>query len=185
MKRLAGATSTTSTKRRPRLRHPQDPKAVKQRLSPQDVEILRELQARADPAEVSVAQHAKLTPRSYRWRVNRLKRAGVIKRFVALLDRRQLSLDVVAFVEIQLDRRNAEIDAAFRKAIIQEPNVMSCYSMIGRFDYLLKVVSPDLPAFTKFAMKRLLRMPGVKNVRSAMILESVGERTALPLDHLA
>jgi DNA-binding Lrp family transcriptional regulator len=148
------------------------------------VEILRQLQVNADPGRVAASWQVNLPQRSYRWRVNQLKRAGVIRKFVALVDRRQLALDVVAFVEIQLDRRNAEIDAAFRKAITREPNVISCYSMVGRFDYLLKVVSPDLPEFTKFAMGRLLRMPGVMNVRSAMVLESVGERTALPLDHL-
>jgi Lrp/AsnC family leucine-responsive transcriptional regulator len=56
--------------------------------------------------------------------------------------------------------------------------------MTGSFDYLLKVVVPNLDAYADFAMKRLLKMPGVKDVRSSFILNTLKDRTALPLGHL-
>lgn len=37
-------------------------------------------------------------------------------------------------------------------------------------DYLLHVVAADLEAYGEFALKALLRMPGVKETRSSFVL---------------
>jgi Lrp/AsnC family leucine-responsive transcriptional regulator len=40
-------------------------------------------------------------------------------------------------------------------------------------DFLVHVFVPDLAAFSDFAMKALLRMPGVKGTRSSFIMQAV------------
>ena len=37
----------------------------------------------------------------------------------------------------------------------------------GAYDYLLKVVAPSLDAYAEFTLQHLLKMPGVKDVRSS------------------
>ena len=53
--------------------------------------------------------------------------------------------------------------------------------MTGNFDYLLKVIVPNLDAYAEFTMRRLLKMPGVKDVRSSFALETLKDSTMLPL----
>jgi Lrp/AsnC family leucine-responsive transcriptional regulator len=54
--------------------------------------------------------------------------------------------------------------------------------MTGEMDYLLHVLVRDLEAYGHFTMAVLLKMPGVKDVKSSLALEVVKDSTALPLD---
>jgi len=154
------------------------------RLSRSDHRILKILQQEADLSNIELADRIGLSPSPCLRRVNQLKQDGIITGYVALLDRRTLGLDVVAFVEVQVDSHNEATDGAFRTAILREPEVVGCYVTTGQFDYLLKVVAADLDAYAAFTMQRLLRMPGVKDVRSSLVLDIVKDSTALPLAHL-
>ena len=155
-----------------------------ERLSRSDFRILKVLQEQADLSNVELADRIGLSPSPCLRRVNQLKQDGVITGYVALLDRRVLGLDVVSFVEVQVDRHSEQIDGAFRAAILREPEVVACYCTTGQYDYVLKVVAADLDAYAAFTMKRLLRMPGVKDIRSSLVLDVVKDSTAMPLNHL-
>ncbi len=62
--------------------------------------------------------------------------------------------------------------------------MIGCYLLAGAFDFLLKVVAEDLDAYAEFAVKKLLRLPGVTDIRSSFVMEAVKDSTELPLDHL-
>ena len=49
---------------------------------------------------------------------------------------------------------------------------------------MLRVVVPDLPALSEFVMRKLMRVPGVDNVRSNIVLTALKRAGALPLSHL-
>ena len=157
---------------------------MSERLSRSDHRILKILQSEADISNVELADRIGLSPSPCLRRVNQLKEDGIITGYVAILDRRTLGLDVVSFVEVQVDRHNEATDSAFRAAILREPEVVGCYVTTGHFDYVLKVVAADLNAYAAFTMQRLLKMPGVKDVRSSLVLDIVKDSTALPLGHL-
>ena len=155
-----------------------------QKLSRTDRRILETLQAEGQLSNVDLAARVGLSPSPCLRRVKALEADGVIAGYVALLDRRKLGLDVVAFVEVQVDRHNDTVADAFKNAILRDPAVVTCQAMTGAFDYLLKVIVPNLDAYAEFAMKRLLKMPGVKDVRSSFVLETLKDSTALPLTQL-
>jgi DNA-binding Lrp family transcriptional regulator len=58
---------------------------------------------------------------------------------------------------------------------------MECYLMTGDADYLLRVVVADIPAYERFLMEHLTRVPGVSSIRSSFALKQVKYGTALPL----
>ncbi len=155
-----------------------------QKLSRTDRRILETLQTEGQLSNVDLAARVGLSPSPCLRRVKALEADGVIAGYVALLDRRKLGLDVVAFVEVQVDRHNDTVAEAFRHAILRDPAVVTCQAMTGAFDYLLKVLAPNLDAYADFTMKRLLKMPGVKDVRSSFVLETLKDSTALPLTQI-
>jgi len=152
-----------------------------QRLTRTDRRILEALQSDAHLSNVELAERVGLSPSPCLRRVKALEAQGLIAGYVALLDRRKLGLDVMAFVEVQVDRQTDAAAEAFRTAIAKEPAVVACFSMTGSFDYLLKVIVPNLDAYAEFTMQRLLKMPGVKDVRSSFALETLKDSTMLPL----
>jgi Lrp/AsnC family leucine-responsive transcriptional regulator len=153
-------------------------------LSHTDMRILQVLQTDARLTNVELAERVGMSPSPCLRRVRQLETRGVISSTVALLDRRALGLDVLAFVEVHIDRHTDTVADAFAGAVMKEPEVTACYAMTGAYDYLLQVIVPSLDAYADFTMNRLLKMPGVKDVRSSFVLQSVKESTALPLGHL-
>jgi Lrp/AsnC family transcriptional regulator, leucine-responsive regulatory protein len=152
-------------------------------LASSDIEILRVLQAEGRIANVDLAERVGLSPSPCLRRTKQLEANGVIRGYVALLNRKMLGFGVEAFVQVSLDRHQDRLDRAFREAIIAREEIVGCYVMTGEMDYLLHVLVPDLEAYGHFTMGVLLKMPGVKDVKSSLALEVVKDSTALPLNH--
>lgn len=155
------------------------------RLDSIDLRILAELQADARISVAELSRRVALTPTPCARRVRQLERAGVIRAYVAMLDQGQLELSVTAFAEIRLVRESRAEVAAFESAIRSYPEVVQAWAMSGAFDYLLRVVTPDLDGYNRFLRERLLNLASVDHVQTGFALQRVVDRSALPLEHLA
>ena len=117
-------------------------------------------------------------------RLTRLTEAGIIAGHAALLDPAAVGLGVTAFAHVSLERHGRSQSDAFEAAIAELPEVLDCHAVSGDADYLLRMVAPDLPAFSELMMKRVLRLPGVAQVKTNIALQSIKQSHVLPLDHL-
>lgn len=117
-------------------------------------------------------------------RLTRLAEAGIIAGHAALLDPAAVGLGVTAFAHVSLERHGRSQSDAFEAAIAELPEVLDCHAVSGDADYLLRMVAPDLPAFSELMMKRVLRLPGVAQVKTNIALQSIKQSHVLPLDHL-
>jgi Lrp/AsnC family transcriptional regulator, leucine-responsive regulatory protein len=147
-----------------------------------DTRILAELQRNARVNNAALAEAVNLSPSPCLRRVRALEKRGVIKQYAALIDPTAVGLNLNVFVRVTLAQqieRNLEV---FEKEIQMRPEVMECFLMTGDSDYHLRVVVPDLPAYERFLMDHLTRIPGVANIRSSFALKQISYRTALPLE---
>lgn len=147
-----------------------------------DQRILAELQHNARTSNVDLADAVALSPSPCLRRVRALEERGVIKQYVTLVDPASVGLHLNVFVRVTLAQQIEHNLDVFEEAIRQRPEVMECYLMTGDSDYHLRVVVPDVPAYERFLMDHLTRIPGVANIRSSFALKQVSYRTALPLD---
>jgi Lrp/AsnC family leucine-responsive transcriptional regulator len=154
-------------------------------LDPADLRILSVLQREGRIANVDLAERVGLSPSPCLRRTKQLEATGVLKGYVALLDRKRLGFGVEAFVQVSLERHQDRYDRAFREAVVSHPEIVGCYVMTGEMDYLLHVLAKDLGAYGRFTLDILLKMPGVQDVKSSLALEVVKDSTALPLEHTA
>lgn len=148
-----------------------------------DARILRELQRDGRLPVVTLAERVALSPTACLRRVQRLEAAGVIERYAAVLNPAALGLEIQAFIQVRIERQSKEVTESFENAVRRLPEVRACYVMTGDLDFLLHVFVPDLKAFSDFAMHRLIGVPGVKDVRSSLVLESIKPDQGFPLDH--
>jgi Lrp/AsnC family leucine-responsive transcriptional regulator len=149
-----------------------------------DRRILAALQRDGRLTNVQLADEVGLSPSPCLRRVRLLEETGVIHGYHAKLDRRALGLDLTVFVGIKVDRHHEEEATAFRHAMLALPEVISCHLVSGEADFLLQVVVPDLPAYERFLVGTLLRIPGVSDIRSNFAIQTVKDAAPLPLDHL-
>jgi len=146
-----------------------------------DLKILTALQADARIANVELARKVNLSPSPCLARLRALEEGGIVARYVTLLDAKKLGLTVSVLVQVTLERQVEKALEVFERAVLERPEVMECYLMTGDADYLLRVVVPEVPAFERFILDFLSRVPGVGNIKSSFALKQVKYQTALPL----
>ncbi len=147
-----------------------------------DLRMLDELQRSGRIAVIELADRVALSPTACQRRLKKLEDSGVICRYAAVLDPAALGLGIEAFVRVAIERQSKDATQAFEAAIRARPEVRACYVMTGDLDFLLHVQVADLAAFAEFSMRVLIGLPGVRDVRSSLVLEAVkrDEGLALP-----
>jgi Lrp/AsnC family transcriptional regulator, leucine-responsive regulatory protein len=146
-----------------------------------DRKILVELQANGRMSLAELADKVGLSASPCLRRVRMLEKAGVISRYVAVLDQRAVGLPVSVFVSIRLERQKQDALDRFAKAIERWPEVLECYLMTGPRDYWLRVVVPDLAAYERFVKQKLTRLEGIASIESSFALEQVKYTNVLPV----
>lgn len=146
-----------------------------------DRKILESLQADGRISVADLAAKVGLSPSPCLRRVRNLEKAGVISRYVAMLDQRAVGLPVSVFVSIKLEKQKQESLDRFEKAIQRWPEILECYLMTGSRDYWLRVVVPDLDAYERFVKQKLTRIEGIASIESSFALQQVKYTNVLPL----
>jgi Lrp/AsnC family leucine-responsive transcriptional regulator len=143
--------------------------------------ILGVLQADGRRTLQEVADRVGLSPTPCWRRMRAMEQAGVIRGYVATLDREKLGLDLCVFAHVTL-QRNAENSAThFEEAMRACPEVLECYAVTGDADYIVKVVARDPKDYQAFLEAKIFRWPVVAQIRSNIALKEVKDVTALPL----
>jgi|ERR1700733_11896705 Lrp/AsnC family transcriptional regulator len=150
-------------------------------LDQTDRRILDVLQADGTLSAAEVAAKVNVTATTCWRRITRLENAGVIKKRVALLDRDAVGLSVMLFAHVKLSTQGRDALAKFDQAIRKHPEVLECYTLMGEWDFLLRIVAKDIKAYETFFLDHLSRIPLVQSVHSSMVLTVVKEVTELPL----
>ena len=150
-----------------------------------DRQILQVLQQEGRLSNQDLADRIGLSPSPCLRRVRTLEESGIIQSYRALLNEKALGYTLTALIYIAMDAHTPERFERFEAEIRQMPEVMECYSVSGDADYFLRVVAPDLQAFSELMMKRVLRLPGVAHIKSNIALQKVKQTHVLPLDHVA
>ena len=149
-----------------------------------DISILHHLQREARISNVELAERVGLSPAPCLRRVRALEEAGIIRKYVALLDPSALNLNVTVLVQVSLDRQVDEHFQIFEEAILQRPEVLECYVTTGPSDFLLRVVVQDVAAYEQFRREFLSRIKSVASTNSSFGLKQVKYFTEFPLTAL-
>ena len=150
-----------------------------------DLHILDDLQRDGRLSNQALAERVGLSPSPCLRRVKALEAGGWIAGYQALLDASKLGLQLMALVQIGMDRHTPERFENFEASIRSLPQVLECSLVTGMdADYQLKVVVPDMDHYQKLLLGHLTRIDGVTSVRSSFVLNQVLNSTELPLTHL-
>jgi Lrp/AsnC family transcriptional regulator len=116
----------------------------------------------------------------WRW-IREVEEAGVIDRKVALLNPRELGLQIHVLLSVSMNQHSARNRQAFEDHVQALPEVMECYSVSGDRDYVLLILSRDMEAYNQFLNTQILDHPSVHSASSSFALRRVKYTTALPL----
>lgn len=146
-----------------------------------DKRILRALQRNGRMQNNDLAAEVGLSPSPCLRRVRILEEAGVIERYVAVLNAAKIGANLSLFARIWLRSQDAETIEQFLAAVQELPQVVECYIMLGDCDAMLRVVASDLEDYRRFQVEHLNRKNGVERVKTEVPSQIIKQTYALPL----
>jgi Lrp/AsnC family leucine-responsive transcriptional regulator len=138
-----------------------------------DQRILSRLQ---DDGRLSIAQlarelHISVTPCVER--VRRLEESGHIVGYRAELSPAHLGQNLLAYVQVALDRTTPEVFDRFKTAMEVLEYVQECHMVAGGFDYLLKLRVRDMKEYRSALSKDIACIRGVQQTHTYFVMEEV------------
>jgi len=145
-----------------------------------DREILRELQVDSRLTLQELAERVGLSSSACWRRIRALEADGVIERFAIIVNPRKAGFTLQSMTLVSLSRHEQKNVDNFVSEVQRHPEILECFATSGEADYHLRVVVEDMEAYNRFLDDFILKLPGVLQVRSNIILKEIKVDTALP-----
>jgi Lrp/AsnC family transcriptional regulator, leucine-responsive regulatory protein len=149
-----------------------------------DAKILDALQRDGRLSVVDLAESIGLSPTPCARRIKALESEGAIEGYAAILNPARVGLAVLAIVQVKLTEHTDETVARFEREIQLMDEVTKCMAMTGSYDFILEVYGKDLEALSNVVLKKLIRVPNVRDMQSSVVLETIKRTARIPLAHL-
>ena len=150
------------------------------KLDERDIQILSILQSEGRITKTALADKLNLSLTPSWDRLQRLEEAGIIDSYGAKLSSCFLSNFHLVITEVELESHKQGQFARFEEAIMGFDEVLSCWSVGGGLDYILKVLVKDVVDYQDF-LKRVLKADiGLRRYFSYAVLDRIKDTDMVP-----
>ncbi len=146
-----------------------------------DRNILRALQHDCKQSSVEIADQVGLSQTPCLRRIKNLESAGVIEKYIAVLNQSLLGYGMTFYTRIWLTGQDVETVDRFTSGIQKLPNVVECHLMAGDCDFILRILAKDIEDYRRFQIDHLNSLPGVQNVKTEIPMERIKYSHEIPI----
>ncbi|MBT3502679.1 MAG: Lrp/AsnC family transcriptional regulator [Candidatus Marinimicrobia bacterium] len=149
------------------------------KLDKKDRKLLEVLQLNSRTTNAELAKQVGLSPSSTLERVKKLETSGLIDKYITLLNPRKAGYTCFTFVEVKLARHGETPVENFFNSIADMTEVLECHHITGEADFLLKIITKDIPAYEELILHQLSALPNVQNMKTSVVLSTFKNETKL------
>jgi len=149
-------------------------------IEPLDGRLLLQLQQDSRQSNQLLADSVGMSTSACWRRVAALETSAVIVRYTALVDREKAGFAMSAILHVSLDRHDEQVVSQFVLRVQKRREVLECFATTGDADFHLRVVVADMAAYNRFLDEFMFRIPGVRHVRTNVILKEIKYDVTLP-----
>ena len=136
-----------------------------------DLKIMHYLQVDARISLGKLANLVGITIGPLTTRVEKLEAAGIIQKYMAILDREKVSLPVMVLLMVKLKEQHTPLLDEFEQMICAMPEVLSCHNMSGPWNFILHVAAATPQDYAVWLLNKVTMHPNVGNVESMFLLK--------------
>ncbi|NVK52435.1 MAG: Lrp/AsnC family transcriptional regulator [Flavobacteriaceae bacterium] len=114
-------------------------------------------------------------------RIKKLEKVGVIKEYVAIINKNKVAKSFLVFCHIKLIQHTKEYVSNFEKEVLKLPEVSECFHVSGDYDYILKIYVKDMEAYRDFMITKLTAIKHIGSTHSIFTIGEVKNTTAISL----
>ena len=150
------------------------------KLDERDIQILSILQEEGRITKTALADRLNLSLTPSWDRLQRLEEEGIIESYGARLSSPFLKNFHLVITEVELESHKEGQFARFEDAILGFDEVLSCWSVGGGLDYILKILVKDVSDYQDF-LKRVLKADiGLRRYFSYAVLDRIKDTEVVP-----
>ena len=150
------------------------------RLDERDIQILAILQKEGRITKTSLAERLNLSLTPSWDRLQRLEEAGVIESYGAKLSSKFLSNFHLVITEVELESHKEGEFSRFENTIMEFDEVLSCWSVGGSSDYILKILVTDVLDYQALLRKISEADIGLRRHTSHVVLNTIKDTEVVP-----
>ncbi|HDR9038444.1 TPA: Lrp/AsnC family transcriptional regulator [Burkholderia vietnamiensis] len=150
-------------------------------LDATDCRILAVPQEEGRISNLDLAERISLSPSACLRRMRLLEEQGVIEHYRACLSREKLGFELEAFVQVSMRNEENQWHERFAEALREWPEVVGAFVVTGESHYLLRVLAHNLKHYSDFVLNRLYKAPGVMDIRSNIVLQTLKDEAGAPV----
>jgi len=147
-----------------------------------DKKILEILQQDARITNAQLAKEIGLSPAPTLERVKKLENLFLIKSYHAELDKEKLGLGVTIYLLVSLSSHKLNQINTFVEKINKIKQVIECHHITGSGDFMLKIITSDIPAYHKLILDTITQIEEIGNMQSMIVLATYKNSKVLPID---
>ena len=148
-----------------------------EKLDALDIKILVELQEDARKSLREIAEKLGVAEGTVYNRINKLRRMGILEKFIPIIDYSKLGFDLTAIIGITAEGGHlVEVEELLAK----EPNVTAVYDVTGEFDVITVARFRSRSELNSF-IKRIASLEHVKRTYTMLVLNVVKETHSIDL----
>jgi len=145
-----------------------------------DLKILRILQDNSKITNLDLSKKIGLSPAPTLERVKKLEQTGIIESYHAQINAKAIGLNVKTFVLVSLAWQMENALDKFLDKVREIPEIVECYIITGEADFLMKIITKDIPSYEHILFKTLSQIEEIERLKTLMTLSTVKETKVLP-----
>ncbi len=146
-----------------------------------DRKLLFLLQQDAKQTTKELSHKLNLSATAVYERVRKLENTGIIKGYVAVLDKRKIAKDFLVLCHVKLVQHKKEFILHFEKEVMNLQEVTECFHVSGDFDYILKICVQDMADYRNFMLTKLTSLKHIASTHSSFMITEVKNTIAIML----
>lgn len=148
-------------------------------LDEKDLAILRLLQKDAKLSVRDLSAQINLSSTPTHERIKRMEKLGIIKEYIAVLDRKKVNKGMMVICMIALNAHNKKTASKFIEEVTKLKEVVEFYNISGDFDFMLKILAPNMDEFHEFFVNQLSEIEGIGQTKSIFVMNSIKESSQI------
>jgi Lrp/AsnC family leucine-responsive transcriptional regulator len=114
-------------------------------------------------------------------RIKKLEREGIIKNYVALINRSKVGKSFIVFCHIKLIQHTREFLTKFESQVVKLSEILECHHVSGDYDYILKIAVRDMEEYREFLVTKLTTLEHIGSTHSTFMISEVKNTTVIEL----
>ena len=153
--------------------------AAQYTVDEKDLSILRILQKDAKLSIRDVAARINLSPTPTHERIKRMEKLDIIKEYTTVVDRKKVNKGMMVICMIALNVHHKKTAGRFIEEVSRLKEVVEFYNISGDFDFMLKILAPNMDEFHEFFVNKLSEIEGIGQTKSIFVMNSIKESTQI------